>query len=195
MGMKRFVIIALVIVTAGCGKPESQRESVEDPAHYRPLVPQDQDGRAVFTAGLSLPVPNGASVTYPQGIDSRLLHIDGQGYTLQLDDYGAFMGPSTTQVGGASAHLEATSLGECKVRVWRVNLPASSPTHSICLNRDGSKCERAPAQASITTFCSTASACQQVDAIIADTRLLPRPWAQVPLPDPKAVPKEPVCRP
>ena len=115
--MKRFVLVTLIFLAPGCERHEAQRQSVEDPENYRPRLPQDQNGRAVFTAGLSLPVPSGASVTYLQGIDSRLMHIDGQGYTLQLNDYGASMEPSTTQLGGASASLQVSGRDDCKLRV------------------------------------------------------------------------------
>lgn len=193
--MKLFVLVISIFLAAACERHEAQGQSVEETAHYRPRLPQDQNGRAVFTAGLSLPVPTGASVTYLQGIDSRLMHIDGRGYTLQLDDYGAFMEPSTTQVAGSSASLQVGGRDDCKFRVWSVRLPVGSPTNLTCSDDTAASCKQAPAQATISTFCNTSAACQQVDAVIANVRLLPKPWPQVPLPDPQATPKEPVCRP
>jgi hypothetical protein len=193
--MKRFVLVTQLLLAAGCEKNEPGNRSVEDPALYRPRSAQDQNGRAIFTAGLSLPVPTGASVTYLQGIDSRLMHINGQDYTLRLDDYGAFMEPATTKVAGAPASLQVGSRGGCKLRVWRLQLPGGSPAHLICSDDDADDCEHAPAQATITTFCRKDAACRQVDAVIAGLQFSPQPWPEVPLPDPQAIPKEPVCRP
>lgn len=189
------MLMTSFVLAAGCERREVQRQAVEEPAQYRPRLPQDEDGRAVFTAGLSLPVPTGASVTYLQGIDSRLMQINGRGYTLQLDDYGAFMRPSTTKVAGAPASLQVGGRHACKHRVWSVRLPVGSPTHLICSDDSAGSCKQTPAQATISTFCNTSAGCQQVDAVIADVRLLPKPWPQVPLPDSRATPKEPVCRP
>lgn len=195
MMMKRFVLATCILLTAGCERHEARDRSVAEPAQYRPRLAQDENGRAVFTAGLSLPVPMRASVTYPQGIDSRLMHINGEGYTLQLSDYGAFMESATTKVAGAPASLQAGGRDDCRFRVWSVRLPVGSSTNLICSDSNSASCMQAPAQATISTFCNTSAACQQVDAVIADVRLLPKPWPQVPLPDPQVNPKGPVCQP
>ena len=193
--MKRLVFVALGFLAAGCERQEANEPSIEDPALYRSPTAQDQNGRVIFTGGLSLPLPIGASVTYPQGIDSRLMNLSGQGYTLQLDDYGAFMQPATARIAGAPATLEERSRERCKFRVWKVRLPGTSPTTLICSRGDADDCKQAPAQATIASFCTTDAACRQVDALIAGAQFLPKPWPKVPLPDSEARPTEPACRP
>jgi len=193
--MHRFALAALALSVVACedGKPPST--SIEDPASYRPAHAEDQAGRAIFTAGFSLPVPSGAKVTYPQGIDSRIMQIDGPGYTLTLDDYGAFNEPATTTLAGAPAKVEDQRGRGCRVRVWGVQLPGTSPTKLICSPGDTADCKQVPAQATIATFCTSEAACRQVNAILASALFGPKPWPAVPLPDPDVRPEEPACRP
>lgn len=191
----RFTVVALTLSVAACEDGKPRLTSIEDPASYRPLRAEDQAGRAVFSAGLSLPVPPGARVTYPQGIDSRIMHIDGPGYTLQLDDYGAFAGPAATTLAGAPATVEDQRERGCRFRIWRVQLPGTSPTKVICAPGNASNRKQAPAQATIATFCTSKAACRQVNAILAGTQFRPKPWPIVPLPDPSLRPQEPACRP
>jgi hypothetical protein len=193
--MRRFAILMLGFLAAGCKRQEAGEQSIENPAHYRPTTPHDQSGRAIFTGELSLPIPGNVSVTYPQGIDSRLMQISGQGYTLQLDDQGAFMQPATAMIAGFAATLDVRSRGGCMLRVWRVQLSRTSPTNLICSRGDQGHCEQAPAQATIASFCTTDAACRQVDALVAGVHFLPKPWPKVPLPDAEERPEEPVCRP
>lgn len=174
---------------------EDPTSSIEDPNSYRSITAEDRAGRAIFTAGLSLPVPPGAMVSYLQGIDSRIMHIRGPGYTIELDDYGAFGGPAETTLAGAQATFEDQHRRGCRFRVWRVRLPGTSPTNLICPPGDSGDCEQAPAQVTIATFCTGDAACRQVDAIIAGTQFRSKPWPAVPLPDPDLRPQEPACRP
>lgn len=187
-------LIPLVASLAACERVEPSPSQVDHQADYRPRTANDENGRAIFKAGLSLPVPDGASVSYLQGIDSRLMQINGHGFTLQLDDYGAFMGPATATIGGSAATLQIGGRAGCKLRVWRVQLPEGSTTHMICSEASANECKQAPAQATITTFCETNTACREIDAVMRDVRLLPRPWPQMPLPDTQAIPRDPVCR-
>jgi hypothetical protein len=193
--MKHLALASLGLFATACERQEQAARSIEDPAQYRPATPQDQNGRAIFNAGLSLPVPKDAGVVYPQGIDSRLMHLSGQGYTLQLDDYGAFIGSATALVAGAPAVLEDRSRKGCKFRIWRVQLPGTSPTNLICSRGNPRDCKQAPAQATIATSCTSTRACRQVDEIIAGARFALKPWPKVPPPSPETRPNEPACSP
>lgn len=198
--MRRLILFFLAISFPACERGEPQPPSIEDPRAYRAATAEDRTGRALFAAGLSLPLPPGASLSYPQGIDSRLMHIEGEDYTLELDDYGAFDGPATTSVAGAPAAVEVQRTRDCLFRLWRIKLPATSPTHLTCPSggtgsAEGTGCQEAPARATIATFCTSEAACRQVDAILAGVQFSPSPWPEMPLPDPDARPKEPACRP
>ncbi len=104
------------------------------------------------------------------------MHFRGQGYTLQLDDNGAFMQPGSATIAGAPATLEGGSRDGCKFRVWRVRLPGTSPAHLICSRNDRDDCKQAPAQATIASFCTNEAACRQVDTVLAGAKFLPNPW-------------------
>jgi hypothetical protein len=193
--MQRLRFAAFVLFVTACHHEEPRNNSIEDPDSYRTATAEDQRGRAMFAGGLSLPVPANATVTYPQGIDSRLMQLSGRGYTLELDDFGAFVGSANTSLAGAPATIEDRSRPGCNSRVMRVRLPGTTPATLICPPGDHDDCKQAPAQATIVSFCATDAACQQVDAIVAGARFTPKPWPKVPLPDPNQSPKEPACRP
>ena len=193
--MHRLTLAALILFISACEDEKLPNTSIDDPAFYRPASAEDQAGRAIFAAGFSLPVPLNAKVTYPQGIDSRIMHIEGPGYTLQLDDYGAFSGPATASLAGAPAKIDDQSERGCRSRVWRVQLPGTNSTTMTCSPGDEAYCEPAPAQATIATFCTSDTACRQVNAILAGANFRPKPWPAVPVPDPDLRPKEPACTP
>lgn len=192
-----FIASAPFLLLASCSRDDHAAElpSADEPGNYRPLRAGEIRDGAVFTAGLTVKVPRNAKLSYPQGIDSRLMSLEGPGYTLNFDDYGGFNGAGTIQVAGAPAQLEERTGPGCRMRVWRVRLPASTPTVLRCSSpNSASDCVRAPAQATIASFCTSEASCRQVDEVVASLRFEPRPWPTVPLPDPDWRPEEPACR-
>jgi len=192
--MRRVPLAALVLLLTACDSEETRNNSIEDPASYRTATTEDKRGRAIFAGGLSLPVPTNATVTYPQGIDTRLLQLSGRGYTVELDDFGAFNGSANTSLAGAPGTIEDRSRPGCTSRVIRVRLPGTTPAVLICPPGDQADCTQAPAQATIVTVCTTDSACRQVDAIVTGAKFASKPWPRVPLPDPHLSPNKPACR-
>lgn len=146
---------------------------------------------AAYVNGLALSVPPEAKVARPQGIDSNLLVIEGRGFTLDLDDYGAFSGAANATLDGRRAHAERDSSPGCKRMSVSVENGRSSNMH-MC-DADGQDCHAAPGAARIGGHCIPGDSCETMEAIIASVRFEPS-GATEPLPiDPNYRGHPPVC--
>lgn len=151
--------------------------------------------RARFVAGLSFALPAGASASYPQGIDSAILRISGDGFDITADDYGSWSGSGTRMVGGRAARMTERQAPSCRERVWEIELPTTNPNLLSCgpSARPG-QCHPSPARVTINSVCTGGTACHAVDAIIDSARFAPGPWEPLPRPDANAAASAPLCQ-
>jgi hypothetical protein len=151
--------------------------------------------RVPFTGGLSFALPVNVHAAYPQGIDSSVMQIAGDGFEIMLDDYGGWRGPASQVLGGREARMSERRAGGCREQVWEVELPTTNPAMLECPSPSPrAACVPMPARASISTFCTTDASCRAVDAIIDSARFTPLPGQALPRPDERWTPPAPVCR-
>lgn len=143
-----------------------------------------------FVSGLSVAVPPTAKVSYPQGVDSRLLEISGPDFSVMFDDYGPFSGSGTMRLAGRPAAETMRTNDDCRNRVVQVELREKLMR---CMPGD-KQCRGPNAKAVMNSLCKGVAACGTVDTIISSTRLAPGPHAPFPRPDPNWRPPEhPIC--
>lgn len=151
--------------------------------------------RVPFVGGLSFALPTGSHAAYPQGIDSRIVHISGEGFEMTIDDYGAWRGPASHRLGGRPARMSERRTSGCRERIWEVELPTTNPTMLECPNPSPrAACVPMPARASISSFCTSDASCRAVDAIIDGASFTSSPERTLPEPDEHWTPPSPVCR-
>lgn len=194
----------LTYLAAGACSSDAPEAFATEPAKQdyesRTLAPPvptvaDMDRRVTYVAGMSLAVPAGARVAYPQGIDSNILHITGEGFEISADDYGGYSGGGDRTLGGGPAKMTERRGSGCRERTWEVELPTTNPAMMHCPspNAQRDQCRAEPAHATLRSLCATDAACGTVDSIIASARFTPKPWAALVTPDGHWQPPEPVC--
>lgn len=180
---------------AFAAEPEKQDYETRTLAPLPPPTVADTDRRVTYVAGMSLAVRAGARVTYPQGIDSNILHITGEGFEISVDDYGGYSGSGDRTLGGRPAKMTERRGPGCRERTWEVELPTtnSAMMHCPSPNAQRDQCRAEPAHATLRSLCATDAACGTVDSIIASARFAPKPWAALVTPDGRWQPPDPVC--
>lgn len=160
-----------------------------------PSSPGASDHRVAYVAGMSFPVPAGTRVAHPQGIDSDILHISGDGFQIAVDNYGAYSGGGDSEIGGRPAKLTERGAPGCRERVWEVELPVGNSTFTVCPpNGKPEQCTHPLGHALISARCTSDASCQQVQSIIDSARFAPQPWPALPKPDGHWQPPAPVCK-
>ena len=182
----RCAALLFLAATSACSASPAQEASaslVSDPPGWK---------RVGFVAGMSLAVPAEARVAYPAGIDSNIMEVRGAGFSLNLDDYGAFDGPGAGRIGGRRATLERAGTPACRRLSYEIELPEPSNEIRRC-DRSGN-CAPAPGNAQIHALCRSDEACRTVERIAASLRFAPRPYPAMPPRDSNYEPAPPICR-
>lgn len=131
--------------------------------------------RPISFVGLTMMVPQNAVVTLPQGLDSNLLNIRGDGFDIRGDDYGVYRGRGGAVVAGQPATLTQKQTGPSLAREWEVKLPARSYFGPPCnAAATGASCHAPAGHIRLRTTCMTAEGCRTVTAVIASMKRLPR---------------------
>ena len=153
------------------------------PSDWRPVS---------FVSGLSVAVPPTAKVAYPQGVDSSLLEITGQSFSLTFDDYGPFTGNGTMRLAGQRADEITRVKDDCRHRVVYIELPKDWGLASCAPEEKACKLPRA--KVVMNSLCRGAAACGTVDTIIGSASLAPEPHPPFSRPDPAwRPPEQPLC--
>lgn len=196
-GVAQVAYLALVGASAACSPvqpgtgPSGRSAPVSLPAPVASTPPPSWQ-RVSFVSGLSVTVPPTAKVAYPQGADSYVMEISGEGFQLTFDDYGPFNGNGEFRLAGRPAEETTQAKGNCRLRVVRIELPKPWPLMS-CPPAD-KQCRAPNGKVALSSLCKGATACGTVDAIIGSATLNPEPHPPFPRPDRDwRPPEQPLC--
>ena len=190
------ILIIVGLALSGC-LPAGDKKSASDPEplYSQPLMTPRGWKRLPYVAGMSVAVPPTATVARPQGIDSTILRIDGPGYSMDFDDYGAFAGSANRRIGGRLASVETKATGTCRSSVTNIQLPVRVPYLQMCPSARSSEadCASPAGQARISARCVTDAACGTVANIIDTIGFAPPSNQPLPMPDPHWHPPAEIC--
>ena len=157
----RRLCLSLTIALAGC-IPASIRSVTETPNGVASAtLPQTPFVRRVDYAGLTLAVPSGVVVTYPEGIDSNLIAIKGEDFSIDGDDYGVYKGGGNVSVGGQPARRTESRLGLVLSQDWDVKRPTRRRAHAFGKDRG---------HVLFRSHCKSTGGCRAVATIIRSVK-------------------------
>lgn len=185
------IICFTVGACSGASGTSTSKQTVErDKTPEAPNAANASNHRTGYVAGMSFAVPARVKVAYPQGIDSSILHISGDGFQIATDSYGAYSGS-----GDRPARLTERAAPSCRERVWEVELPVTNPTMMHCPPHGRpDQCTHPLGHALISVRCTNDASCQTAQSIIESARFAPQPWPALPKTDVHWQPPAPECK-
>lgn len=174
--------IGLMAALASCNSREApvQQRPAQQLQQISSSVPSDWRVVA-YAGGLNLRVPAEARVSRPQGIDSSILTVSGDGYRLSLDDYGTFGGQPNATLGGRPAIVSARGEGVCRERSVAVELPVQG--NGFACDRSGKNCKPMAGVAKLFGRCVQGSGCATLAKIMGSVFFTAPKQQVVPPPD------------
>ena len=181
-----------MVVLAACASNEPEIASRSSSVSIGGSPPPGGWKREPYVAGLTFFVPPDATVARPQGVDSAVMVILGHGYSIFLDDYGWYSGPTNGVFARAPASIDVQDQPNCGGRIVLVQLPTTSFTSPKSC--DGSGCHQYPGRASVSSRCQPGDGCTTLDRILATAHFTAPPYAKHQVTDPSFAGAHPVCR-
>ena len=187
--------LAVLVAVLGACAPVSQTTTINPPVQVFGGEPVPDGWRTEhYVSGLTLAVPSAANAVRLQGIDSRPMLIEGNGYTIMLDNYGWFQGPPNATLAGAPATVSGQEIAACRSRDVSVQLPAIAPGAPRMCDATGQNCRQYRANARLVSRCIPGAACSIVNQVLGSAFFAPPPHPDHRVTDPSFQPRTPVCR-
>lgn len=189
-------LFPLVLLCASCARPpETERGASQLPSPLPEIAGNEVPASwqlVNYVGGLVIPAPGTAKIARPQGIDSAILEVRGEGFSFNADDYGALHGPVKATLDGRRASVDRARSPDCERLLVGVELETPSNMH-MC-DSTGQNCQAAPGVANIGGHCTPGPGCETLERMIGSAYFVPRPYPTFRVDETDFKPEPPVCR-